>query len=163
VQLGDRYTVGCKLGISNIQTRNQRRERERVPRVNTSLGHLSMSVPCVGTSLVHLTYVGHIYLTSGPPLMPRGSTSLVHLTQPMPRGRILFNPVRSPRDTWQALIGPHHRPHQHYCHLAACEWYTTVRGGAKWQHTEKPPQLYMPHGSPLLVQLSWVGPTTTLT
>jgi hypothetical protein len=60
------------------------------------------------------------------PLMPRVSTSLVHLTQPMPRGIILFNPVRFPRDTWQALIGPHHRPHQHSCHLAAYEWSTSA-------------------------------------
>jgi hypothetical protein len=61
------------------------------------------------------------------PHMPRVSTSLVHLTQPMPRGIILFNPVRFPRDTWQALIGPNHRPHQHSCHLAAYEWSTAAR------------------------------------
>jgi hypothetical protein len=97
------------------------------------------------------------------PLMPRGSTSLVHLTQPMPRDRILFNPVRSLRDTWQTLIGPHHRPHQHSRHLAACEWSTAARRGAKWQHTEKPPQICVPHDTLLLVHLSHVGPTTTLT
>jgi hypothetical protein len=70
------------------------------------------------------------------PLMPHGSTSLVHLTQPMSRGRILFNPVRSPRDTWQALIGPHHRPHQHSCHLAACEWSTAARRCQMAAHRE---------------------------
>jgi hypothetical protein len=36
------------------------------------------------------------------------------------------------RDTWPDLIGPHYRPHQHYCHLAVCEWCTAVRRGAKW-------------------------------
>jgi hypothetical protein len=154
VQLGDRYTAGCKLGISNIHTQNQRRERGchvSAPHWATSACQCHVSAPHWFTSPMWV------------PLMSRGSTSLVYLTQSMPRDRILFNPVRSPRDTWQALIGPHHRPHQHYCHLAACEWYTTVRGGAKWQHTEKSPQLYMPHGNPLLVHLSWVGPTTTLT
>jgi hypothetical protein len=58
VQLGDRYTTGCKLGISNIHSQNQRRERERVPRVSTSLGHLSMLVPHGTLLLVHLSHVG---------------------------------------------------------------------------------------------------------
>jgi hypothetical protein len=111
VQLGDRYTVGCKLGISNIHIQNQRRERG-----------CHVSAPHWTTS----TCGSHIS-DKWVPLMPRVSTSLVHLTQPMPRGIILFNPVRFPRDAWQALIGPHHRPHQHSCHLAAYEWSTAAR------------------------------------
>jgi hypothetical protein len=57
-------------------------KRERVPRVSTSLGHLSMSVPHVSTSLVHLTHVGPTCLTKWVPLMPRVSISLVHLPNP---------------------------------------------------------------------------------
>jgi hypothetical protein len=90
--------------------------------------------------------------------MPRGSQPMVHLTQPMPRGRTSFNYVISSRDTWQDLIGPH----QHYYHLAACEWCTAMRRGARWQHIEKSPQLCMPHDSSLLVHLTTRGPHHTI-
>jgi hypothetical protein len=95
----------------------------------------------------------------GPTTVPRGRQPMVHLTLPMSHGRTPFNYVTPSRDTWQDLIGPHHRPHQHYCHLAACEWCTAVRRGAKWQHIEKPPQPCMPHDSSLLVHLTTVAPT----
>jgi hypothetical protein len=138
VQLGDRYTTGCKLGISNIHTQNQR--RERVPRVSTSLGHLSMSVPRVSTSLVHLTHVGPTCLTSGSHLchMPvphwstspspchmakhsltqsdlpetHGSTSLVHIT-----GHITTSA------TWQPVNGPHQ---QGKCQMAQSQEATST-------------------------------------
>jgi hypothetical protein len=113
VQLGDRYTAGCKLGISNIHTQNQRRKR----RCHVSAPHWSTSPMWV-------------------PLMPCGNTLLVHLTQPMSRGRILFNPVRSPSATWQSPIGPPQPcgPHHyidltcgpHLCHVSAYDGATSA-------------------------------------
>jgi hypothetical protein len=95
----------------------------------------------------------------GPTGVPRGRPWQGHLTQSMPCDIPPFNHVTPSRDTWPDLIGPHHNPHQHCCHLAVCVWFTAVRRGAKWQHTENPPYLCMPHGSLLLVHLTTVGPT----
>jgi hypothetical protein len=158
VQLGDRYTTGCKLGISNTHTENQRRERE-----GATWQHLIGPPQHVSATCQHLI---------GPPhpcgshmsdkwvlLVPRVSISLVHLTQPLPHGRMLSHPVRPPRDTWQHLIGPHH----HICHMVTCEWSTAARevphGSTQRSHLS----MSVPHGSLLLVHLSRVGPTTILT
>jgi hypothetical protein len=140
-------------------THTESEKRERVPRVSTSLGHLSMSVPRVSTSLVHLTHVGPTCLTSGSHLChvaaPHWSTS--------PTLATWQNTLRSPRDTWQALIGPHHRPYHHSCHMAACEWSTAAREVPNSSTQRSHLRMSVPHGSLLLVHLSHVGPTTTLT
>jgi hypothetical protein len=91
------------------------------------------------------------------PLVPRVSTPLVHLTQPVPHGRTLSHPVRPDKDIWQHLIGPHHKPHHHICHMATCEWSTPATTSpdrdtwhnhsrplqhacATWHYTTEPPQ-----------------------
>jgi hypothetical protein len=132
-------------------THTESEKRERVPRVSTLLGHLSMSVPRVSTSLVHLTHVG-----------PSCATCQ-HLIGPPHPALATWQNTLPPRDTWQHLIGPHHRPHHHICHMTTCEWSTTARevphGSTQRSHFS----MSVPHGSLLLVHLSKVGPTTILT
>jgi hypothetical protein len=83
------------------------------------------SVPRVSTSLVHLTHVGPTYLTS--------ESHLCHVAV----NQWSMSAATSPgRDKCPDLIGPH----QHNCHMAACEWSTAARERAMWQHTEKSPQ-----------------------
>jgi hypothetical protein len=123
-----------------------------VPRVSTSLGHLSMSVPRVSTSLVHLTHVGPTYLTSG--------SHLCHVTV----NQWSMSAATSPgRYKWPDLIGPHHRPHHHSCHMAICEWSTPARDMPHGTTIEGHLNSWVPRGTSLLVHLSQVGSTTILT
>jgi hypothetical protein len=86
------------------------------------------SVPRVSTSLVHLTHVGPTYLTSG--------SHLCHVAV----NQWSMSAATSPgRDKCPDLIGPHHWLHQHKLpHGSLCRVHSS-KGGAKWQHTERPP------------------------
>jgi hypothetical protein len=71
VQLGDRDSSGCKLGISNIHIQNQRREREchvSTPHWATSACQCHVSAPHWSTSPMWV------------PPMPRGSQPVVHVS-----------------------------------------------------------------------------------
>jgi hypothetical protein len=137
--LGTEILLGANWG-SQTYTYRIREERERE---DTTWQHLiGPPQPCGSHHYTDLTCGPHIC-----------HVALTHWS---------MSAATSPdRDTWPDLIGPHYRPHQHYCHLAVCEWCTIVKGGAKLQHTEKPPQLCMPYGRLLLVHLTIVGPTLT--
>jgi hypothetical protein len=133
-------------------THTESEKRECVTRVSTSLGHLSMSVPRVSTSLVHLTHVGPTYLTSG--------FHLYHVAV----NQWSMSATTSPgRYKWPDLIGPHHRPHHHLCHMVICEWSTPARDMPNGSTQRSHLSMSVPHGSLPLVHLSQVGPTIILT
>jgi hypothetical protein len=111
VQLGDKDSSGCKLGISNIHTQNQRRERGchvSAPHWATSACqcHVSAPHPC-GSHLCHVStphwstspspcHMAERSLTQSDLLETHGSISLVHIT-----GHITISA------TWQLVNGPH--------------------------------------------------------
>jgi hypothetical protein len=117
VQLGDRDSSGCKLGIPNIYTQNQRREREYDTcqhligplQCHVSAPHWSTSARWAPPWYKSLTGGPHLSATwqsaSGPPhplcatwhnhrkppplSVPHGTTTGSHLTLSVPHGIIL--------------------------------------------------------------------------
>jgi hypothetical protein len=148
--------------LKHTHTESEERERE-----SATCQHLIGPPQHVSATCQHLIGPPHPYGShmsdKWVPLVPRVSTSLVHLTQPLPHGITLSHPVRSPRDTWQHLIGPHHRPHHHICHMANSEWSTAAREVPNGSTQRSHLSMSVPHDSLLLVHLSQVGPTTILT
>jgi hypothetical protein len=92
-----------------------------------------MSVPRVSTSLVHFTHVGPTCLTSGSHLC---HVSIFHWSI-SPALATWQNTLRFLKNTWQSLIGPHHKPlpfgslwmvhsNKEKCQMAASEWATST-------------------------------------
>jgi hypothetical protein len=128
VQLGDRDSSGCKLGISNMHTQNQRRERGchvSTPHWATSAWQCHMSTSHWSTP-VSGPHPGMSHLTGGP-----------HLSA-----------------TWQSFNGPPHPTLWHMaasqtttspgiCHMAAYHEATSlfeIQQLDTWQHQSEPPQ-----------------------
>jgi hypothetical protein len=107
VQLGDRDSSGCKLGISNIHTQNQRRERGchvSAPYWATSACQCHVSAPHWSTSPSPCHMAEHSLTQSDLP-ETHGNTSLVRITN-----------HTTTSATWQPVNGPHQ---QGRCHMAA--------------------------------------------
>jgi hypothetical protein len=109
VQLGDRYTAGCKLGISNIHIQNQRREREGA----TCQHPIGPPQPCGPHHYTDLTCGSHQHATwqalTGLPqhsqaTWQHGSNTPQHIKQYLlTHGSSLLVPLGSV-DTWHLLV-----------------------------------------------------------
>jgi hypothetical protein len=91
-----------------------------------------MSVPRVSTSLVHFTHVGPTCLTSGSHLC---HVSIFHWSI-SPALATWQNTLRFLKNTWQSLIGPHHKP----LPFGSLWMVHSNKRNAKWQHQSEPPQ-----------------------